>query len=43
VTYVRDLVGWLDANLRCNNPYGMDLVFAHASFDALTSFLSTVK
>jgi hypothetical protein len=34
--FVHDLVRWLEQNVRCNNPWGMDVVLVHSSFNALT-------
>jgi hypothetical protein len=34
-TFVHDLVRWLGENVRCNNPYGMDVVLVHSSFRPL--------
>jgi hypothetical protein len=33
--FLKDLHKYLDSNVRCNNPYGMDIVFVHASFSGL--------
>jgi hypothetical protein len=33
--FVWELVRWLEKNTRCNNPYGMDLVLVHSSFDVV--------
>jgi hypothetical protein len=33
--FFRNLVNYLEEHVRCNNPFGMDVVFVHSSFNAL--------
>jgi hypothetical protein len=33
--FMTELVDYLKSHVRCNNPYGMDIVFMHSSFNAL--------